>query len=272
MSLSLLYLASPVRPDGRRADRRRTLPAAPPATGRQRTPAADRARQGGHHPAACTLVRRGPDRSRILTVGVQRSAGQHDARGSRGVPGCRAWVMSAACGSAGITSTLRHLAEPRSSQVLGVLQSRTQKRHSELSFGRLSAREFDWTRNHYSADVRVRADVCVFAARTGPAAHKREISHGPGRAPPSSVLPVAQAARVTAFPGRGQVFKGGEGRSVVPGQPGPDSSRFRRSPARPADLSGAVAGSELVCGSPVAVLCCCTGVLNRGIGRSILWL
>jgi hypothetical protein len=101
---------------------------------------------------------------------------------------------------------------------------------------------------------------------------KPQISHGQGRPSASSALPVAQAARVTAFPRCGQVFKGGEGRSVVPGQPGPGSSRFRRSPARRAGLSGAVAGSELVCGSPVAVLCCCTGVLDRGIGRSILWL
>lgn len=46
------------------------------------------------------------------------------------------------------------------------LQSWTQKRHSELVFGRLSAREFDATRNEYSVDARVRADVFVFAVQT----------------------------------------------------------------------------------------------------------
>lgn len=46
------------------------------------------------------------------------------------------------------------------------LQSWVQKRHSELIFGRLSAREFDATRDEYSADVRVRADVFVFAVQT----------------------------------------------------------------------------------------------------------
>jgi hypothetical protein len=33
-------------------------------------------------------------------------------------------------------------------------------------FGRLSAREFDATRNEYSVDARVRADVFVFAVQT----------------------------------------------------------------------------------------------------------
>jgi hypothetical protein len=46
------------------------------------------------------------------------------------------------------------------------LQSWVQKRHSELVFGRLSAREFDAARNEYSVDVRVRADVFVFAVQT----------------------------------------------------------------------------------------------------------
>lgn len=46
------------------------------------------------------------------------------------------------------------------------LQSWVQKRHSDLAFGRLSAREFDATRNEYSVDVRVRADVFVFAVQT----------------------------------------------------------------------------------------------------------
>lgn len=41
-----------------------------------------------------------------------------------------------------------------------------QKRHSKLTFGRLSAREFDATCNKYSVDVRVRADVFVFAVQT----------------------------------------------------------------------------------------------------------
>src|SRR5580658_2334317 len=53
------------------------------------------------------------------------------------------------------------------------LQSWTLKRHSELRFGRLSAREFDAARNEYSADLRVRADVFVFAvqAQREPAAY-----------------------------------------------------------------------------------------------------
>jgi hypothetical protein len=46
------------------------------------------------------------------------------------------------------------------------LQSWTQKRHSELVFGHLSAREFDATRNEYSVDAQVRADVFVFAVQT----------------------------------------------------------------------------------------------------------
>lgn len=46
------------------------------------------------------------------------------------------------------------------------LQSWTQKRHSALRFGRLSAREFDAARNEYSVDARVRADVFVFAVQT----------------------------------------------------------------------------------------------------------
>jgi hypothetical protein len=46
------------------------------------------------------------------------------------------------------------------------LQSWAQKRHSELVFGRLSAREFDRARNEYSTDARVRADVFVFAVQT----------------------------------------------------------------------------------------------------------
>lgn len=46
------------------------------------------------------------------------------------------------------------------------LQSWTQKRRSQLTFGRLSAREYDMTRNEYSADTRVRADVFVFAVQT----------------------------------------------------------------------------------------------------------
>jgi hypothetical protein len=46
------------------------------------------------------------------------------------------------------------------------LQSWVQKRYSDLVFGRLSAREFDATRNEYSVDVRVRADVFVFAVQT----------------------------------------------------------------------------------------------------------
>jgi hypothetical protein len=46
------------------------------------------------------------------------------------------------------------------------LQSWVQKRHSDLVFGRLSAREFDATCNEYSMDVRIRADVFVFAVQT----------------------------------------------------------------------------------------------------------
>jgi hypothetical protein len=60
------------------------------------------------------------------------------------------------------------------------LQSWTQKRHSSLVFGRLSAREFDATRNEYSVDARVRADVFVFAVQTQrePAAYDvLDISH-----------------------------------------------------------------------------------------------
>jgi hypothetical protein len=45
------------------------------------------------------------------------------------------------------------------------LQSWTQKQHSDLVFGRLSAREFDAARNEYSVDTRVRADVFVFAVQ-----------------------------------------------------------------------------------------------------------
>jgi hypothetical protein len=46
------------------------------------------------------------------------------------------------------------------------LQSWSQKRHSDLVFGRLSAREFDSKTNEYSVDPRVRADVFVFAIQT----------------------------------------------------------------------------------------------------------
>lgn len=45
------------------------------------------------------------------------------------------------------------------------LQSWRQKEYSQLVFGRLSAREFDATRNEYSLDTRVRADVFVFAVQ-----------------------------------------------------------------------------------------------------------
>ena len=45
------------------------------------------------------------------------------------------------------------------------LQSWTLQRLSELRFGRLRAREFDADRNELSADVRVRADVFVFAVQ-----------------------------------------------------------------------------------------------------------
>lgn len=60
------------------------------------------------------------------------------------------------------------------------LQSWTQRRHSELVFGRLSAREFDANRNEYSVDPRVRADVFVFAVQTqrDPAAYDMlDLSH-----------------------------------------------------------------------------------------------
>jgi hypothetical protein len=43
------------------------------------------------------------------------------------------------------------------------LQSWAQKQLSNLSFGRLSGREFDEVSHQYSADVRYRADVFVFA-------------------------------------------------------------------------------------------------------------
>ena len=46
------------------------------------------------------------------------------------------------------------------------LQSWSQKQHSKLVFGRLSAREFDAARNEYSPDARVRADVYVFVVQT----------------------------------------------------------------------------------------------------------
>lgn len=46
------------------------------------------------------------------------------------------------------------------------LQSWTLKRHSELRFGRLIAREFDAARNEYSAEARVRAEVFVFCVQT----------------------------------------------------------------------------------------------------------
>src|SRR5689334_17487806 len=45
------------------------------------------------------------------------------------------------------------------------LQSWTLQRLSGLQFGRLRAREFDADRNELSADVRVRADVFVFAVQ-----------------------------------------------------------------------------------------------------------
>lgn len=60
------------------------------------------------------------------------------------------------------------------------LQSWALKRHSELRFGRLSAREFDAARNEYSVDARVRADVFVFCVQTQrePAAYDMfDISH-----------------------------------------------------------------------------------------------
>jgi hypothetical protein len=50
--------------------------------------------------------------------------------------------------------------------MLGLLAELGTEAHSELVFGRLSAREFDATRNEYSVDVRVRADVFVFAVQT----------------------------------------------------------------------------------------------------------
>ncbi len=46
-----------------------------------------------------------------------------------------------------------------------LLQSWTQKQHSDLVFGRLSIREFDAGRNEYSVDARIRADVLVFAVQ-----------------------------------------------------------------------------------------------------------
>lgn len=46
------------------------------------------------------------------------------------------------------------------------LQSWTQKRYSELTFGRLSAHAYDMTPNEYSPEARVRADVFVFAVQT----------------------------------------------------------------------------------------------------------
>lgn len=46
------------------------------------------------------------------------------------------------------------------------LQSWAQRRHSHLTFGRLNAREFDASRNEYSLDPRIRADVFVFAVQT----------------------------------------------------------------------------------------------------------
>lgn len=46
------------------------------------------------------------------------------------------------------------------------LQSWTQKRHSDLVFGRLSGLEWDASRNEYSAERSVRADVFVFAVHT----------------------------------------------------------------------------------------------------------
>lgn len=60
------------------------------------------------------------------------------------------------------------------------LQSWAQKRLSDLTFGRLTGREFDWTLGEYSVDVRVRADVFVFAVQTQrePAAYDMlDISH-----------------------------------------------------------------------------------------------
>jgi hypothetical protein len=60
------------------------------------------------------------------------------------------------------------------------LQSWAQKRHSELVFSRLTAREFDYARNEWSVDARVRADVFVFAVQTqrDPAAYDvLDISH-----------------------------------------------------------------------------------------------
>lgn len=60
------------------------------------------------------------------------------------------------------------------------LQSWAQKRLSDLMFGRLSGREFDWTLGEYSVDERVRADVFVFAVQTqrDPAAYDMlDISH-----------------------------------------------------------------------------------------------
>jgi hypothetical protein len=45
------------------------------------------------------------------------------------------------------------------------LQSWAQKRHSKLSFGHLSGREFDQTTGEYGADRAFRADVFVFAVQ-----------------------------------------------------------------------------------------------------------
>jgi hypothetical protein len=46
------------------------------------------------------------------------------------------------------------------------LQSWAQKRLSDLNFGHLTGREFDWTLGVYGVGVRVRADVFVFAVQT----------------------------------------------------------------------------------------------------------
>lgn len=46
------------------------------------------------------------------------------------------------------------------------LQSWTQKRHSQIVFGRLSGLEFDATRNEFGTERRVRADVFVFCVHT----------------------------------------------------------------------------------------------------------
>jgi hypothetical protein len=60
------------------------------------------------------------------------------------------------------------------------LQSWTQKRHSDLVFGRLRARAFDADRNEYGVEAQVRADVFVFAVQTqrDPAAYDMlDVSH-----------------------------------------------------------------------------------------------